>query len=141
MRTPCPDGTWDQVFEYMSEQVIQKKDKTILKKLKALNTATTVPDEIIDQASEKVTARNESTARKCRVHIPLSIQREVINRDKCCQYQSKITNQKCNSTWKLTIDHIQPLWAGGSSEPENLRALCAAHNNKVYQEQTGITYR
>lgn len=78
---------------------------------------------------------------KNRSHIPIRVQRQVLTRDRCCQYRSKITNQKCASTWKLEIDLIQPVWAGGGNEPENLRALCSAHNNKVYEEQAGIQSR
>ena len=80
-----PHGTWDQVFEYMSNQKKQKKDKTIVKK-------------------------------------PKSIKRSKLK------------------TTELTLDGACK-WAGGSNEIENLRTLCSAHNNKVYQEQAGIRSR
>lgn len=132
------DGSWDKAIEYMSDLVIQKKDKTTIKRTKPVKSESLVPcgsgDQFLNQALEPV----KTNKRNPRTHIPVPIQRQVLNRDRCCQYQSKLTNQKCGSTWKLEIDHIKPLWAGGSSELENLRALCAAHNNKVYQEQAGI---
>ncbi|OYZ22160.1 MAG: hypothetical protein B7Y39_08205 [Bdellovibrio sp. 28-41-41] len=132
-----PDGSWDHIFEYMSEQVIQKKDKTSIKTLKPSKAKK------VDATASVLDGNNDQdykpmSARKTRAHIPLSIQRQVLNRDKCCQYHSKITHQKCGSSWKLTIDHIKPLWADGSNELENLRVLCAAHNNKVYHDQAGI---
>jgi hypothetical protein len=74
------------MFKIDVEQVIRKKDKTILKKLKSSNVAATVADRSVDLVSEKQSEPNEFAGRKRRIHIPLPIQREVISRDKCCQY-------------------------------------------------------
>jgi hypothetical protein len=35
---------------------------------------------------------------------------------------------RCGSQAWLEIDHCQPAGKGGSSEPDNLRLLCRAHN-------------
>ena len=45
------------------------------------------------------------------------LRREVLERDgyRC---------QRCGKAGRLEIDHIQPVQAGGSDDPENLRALC-----------------
>lgn len=37
---------------------------------------------------------------------------------------------KCNSTEKLTIDHIIPLSKGGTNYKDNLQVLCAKCNQK-----------
>ena len=57
------------------------------------------------------------------------------------QYKDKITGKTCESKWRLTIDHIIPVWAGGSNEPENLRILCRAHNHGLYRQQAQISQR
>jgi hypothetical protein len=73
-----------------------------------------------------------------RTHIPMSIQRQIFHRDMCCQYKDKSTGKICATTWQLTIDHIKPVWAGGDNDPENLRVLCAAHNQETYRMQANL---
>jgi 5-methylcytosine-specific restriction endonuclease McrA len=65
-----------------------------------------------------------------------SLKKVVIQRDKCCQYKSKVSNKTCGSKWNLQPDHIKPLWAGGEDTLENLRAMCGNHNRQIYREQT-----
>lgn len=36
------------------------------------------------------------------------------------------------------IDHIQPVWAGGTTAPENLRVFCRAHNQYRYKAESGL---
>ncbi|OYZ18961.1 MAG: hypothetical protein B7Y39_12665 [Bdellovibrio sp. 28-41-41] len=71
----------------MSEQVIQKKDKTSIKTLEPLKAKK------VDATSSVLDGNNDQDykpmlARKVRAHIPLSMQRQVLNRDKCCQYHN-----------------------------------------------------
>lgn len=120
-----PNGSWDQVIESMSDFVILKKDKATPKKERASNT---MISEV--KASGKIV----------RSAIPKSIQRAVIVRDTCCQYQSKITGHKCSSSWNLNLDHIKPFWAGGTNTVDNLRVFCASHNAQMYREQAGIRF-
>lgn len=82
---------------------------------------------------------DKSSTSKIRVSIPMVVQREeVYMRDQCCQYQDKKTQTVCGSKWRLNIDHIQPVWAGGTNEIKNLRLLCAKHNRHVYKKQSGL---
>ena len=129
-----PDGSWDHFFEHLSELVIQKKDKTVLKKPRLGKMD--MPEH---QSKQRVQKPVDDTTSKSREAVPLAAQREVYNRDQCCQYQDKSTGHKCSSTWQLTLDHIQPIWAGGSNKVENLRVLCANHNRKVYRQQARIS--
>lgn len=55
-----------------------------------------------------------------------------------CQFVSSETGVKCGSTAFLTIEHIQPRWAGGTNELSNLTVLCKAHNQLQYKSQAGI---
>ena len=45
-----------------------------------------------------------------------------------CGYVDPLTGRRCGSRHFLQIDHIRPVYAGGGNAPENLRALCSAHN-------------
>jgi hypothetical protein len=64
-------------------------------------------------------------------HIPVATRDQVMLRDKQrCTFRSR-SGRKCNSIHNLQIDHIQPFALGGTHDPENLRVLCAAHNQHV----------
>jgi mannose/fructose/N-acetylgalactosamine-specific phosphotransferase system component IIB len=93
--------------------------------------------EIPDGKSDSVATRNSSPV-PVRSAIPVTIQREVFARDKCCQYQYSSTGKCCGSHWQLQVDHIQPLWADGTNDLANLRVLCAKHNRQIYKEQSGL---
>ena len=45
-----------------------------------------------------------------------------------CTYVHHETKRRCTSRHLLQIDHIQPFALGGKTEKENLRLLCAGHN-------------
>ena len=60
--------------------------------------------------------------------IPLAVRREVWKRDGGrCAYVSP-DGRRCNSTWKLELDHIDPAARGGPSTADNLRVACKPHN-------------
>lgn len=187
-----PNGSWNQIFEYVAEKVIQQKDKArVLKKrngnskselgnvnteignmevefdnlnveigsVKAeperLNTKINdmkiepaksneeIESVIVEPHSLQTKSNNtiNQPLKRARQHIPMSVQRSVYSRDKCCQYKNKITGKQCRSQWQLSIDHIEPVWANGSNEPENLRILCASHNREVYRQQANLTVK
>ena len=110
-----PDGTWDKVLEYVSDKVIQQKDKSRLIKS--------------EQKKKPHDAAFDS-------------------RDQCCQftaestikptnkYSAKSTHKICGSKWRLNIDHIKPVWAGGTNDLSNLRVLCGQHNRDLYRRQS-----
>ena len=70
-------------------------------------------------------------------YIPTQIKRLVWTRDQGqCTYICPETKKKCGSKHFLQIDHIHPYSLGGSSKLNNLRLLCAGHNqyrNKLFQ--------
>src|SRR5690606_33758141 len=64
-----------------------------------------------------------------RQSIPAAIRRQVWQRDQgVCRYQDPQTGRKCQSSYQLQTDHIQPLARNGETAPENLQLLCAFHN-------------
>lgn len=63
--------------------------------------------------------------------VPLSVRRLVYRRDGgACVI--------CGSRHRVEVDHITPLFAGGSNDPSNLRLLCKAHNIWRYKQGAGI---
>ncbi len=66
------------------------------------------------------------------------LRKDILNRDRCCQYRDKTTGRVCGSTRFLEVDHVQPRFAGGSNATENLRILCRNHNGYRYwaEQQT-----
>lgn len=44
---------------------------------------------------------------------------------------------RCTATHNLHIDHITPFAKGGTHDPENLRVLCANHNQHEARKQFG----
>jgi hypothetical protein len=71
-------------------------------------------------------------------NIPAAVRRKIFNRDKVCQYKDKTSGKICGGRWYLEIDHIQPIWAGGTDEESNLRLLCRNHNQLIYRKQANI---
>ena len=147
-----PSGSLDQVLEYLCDQIIQQKDKTVKaassKKRKSVAIQNTV-----QKTAQKVNDQNASAVEPsgsvgngspqlnmtyARETIPAKTQREVFARHSCCQSVDQRTKRKCGSTWQLTIDHIRPVWAGGGNENQNLRVLCANHNREMYRGQARI---
>lgn len=62
-------------------------------------------------------------------HITPSLRAEVWKRDGArCSFKDPQTGKICLSKYFLQVDHILPLALGGSSGLENLRLLCANHN-------------
>ncbi len=123
-----PHGSWDQMLEYISDQVMRQKTKP---KSKTKTSQKTKPAQ--EQQAENLLALSPM-----RQNISAQIRRAIFARDRKCQHQDPKSQRKCRSKWNLQIDHVKPVWAGGRSELANLRLLCAAHNLNRYREQVGI---
>lgn len=54
-----------------------------------------------------------------------------------CEYVDPLTGRRCCSRYHLEPDHVVPRALGGSSESENLRAYCRAHNNHAAERVFG----
>lgn len=69
--------------------------------------------------------------------VPKAIQRQVFVRDASqCTFVSD-DGRRCSERGRLQIDHILPLAKGGDDRPENLRLLCAAHNQMMAERHFG----
>ena len=159
-----PDGTWDKVLEYVSDKVIQQKDKSRLikseqkKKPHAAAYDSHVDGEKtknfqahgIDGERTKKTSCYDHAASGQRTYLSKSTERIVFSRDQCCQFTAESTikptneispqskSKICGSKWQLNIDHIQPVWAAGTNDLSNLRVLCGQHNRDLYRRQSNI---
>ncbi len=66
------------------------------------------------------------------------LKKEILHRDQHCQHKEQKTGKICGSKFHLQVDHLHPLFAGGSNQAENLRILCAAHNRFRYSEGDSV---
>ena len=84
------------------------------------------------------TAKTEvQQANKSSRYVPAKIRDQVFIRDGYqCTYVAN-GSTRCDSKHNLHIDHIQPHALGGTSEIDNLRLLCAAHNQMLAKEAFG----
>jgi hypothetical protein len=61
-------------------------------------------------------------------HVPAAVRDAVFARDGGrCTYVG-VNGIPCGSRHQLHIDHVEPFARGGAATPENLRLLCAPHN-------------
>jgi 5-methylcytosine-specific restriction endonuclease McrA len=80
--------------------------------------------------AKKVSRKTPDAARRVEpaTTIPAAVRREVWARDGgCCAYVAP-DGRRCNSRWKLELDHIHPAALGGTPTADNLRLACRAHN-------------
>ena len=73
--------------------------------------------------------KSAGKAKKLSRAIPSELKRHIWKRDEGrCSYIHPETKRRCASKHLLQIDHIKPFSLGGKSELNNLRLLCAGHN-------------
>ncbi len=113
-------GDWLEIFKLMSEDVLNQRDP-LRKKPKASSTQ-----------SETVTV----------VKVPKTLtprlRAEVFRRDHGkCQHRHP-DGSICGSKFQPEVDHITPIFAGGTNELHNLRTLCRSHNHYRYQKGAGF---
>jgi hypothetical protein len=111
-----PNANWAALLEILAEFYLGKKDP------------------LRSKAEQNVpTAISEAAPSQKRAPIPAALRRRIHQRDRVCQWQISPT-MKCGSTYRLEIDHIHPVWAGGPSCEENLQLLCSTHNRLKYEK-------
>ncbi|MEK2688311.1 HNH endonuclease [Bdellovibrio sp. GT3] len=73
-----------------------------------------------------------------RIALLAKDKKRVLSTQSGCQFVDPVTGHKCQSKWKVQIDHKQSLWAGGGNDVMNLQQLCAGHNKLKYRNEAGI---
>ena len=97
-------------------------------KLSADSAASAQKSQQTEQAP-RIFAASAPKLRQANRYIPAAIKRLVWVRDNgCCSYVNPRTGRKCGARRFLHIDHILPFALGGGAEADNLRLLCAGHN-------------
>ncbi len=67
--------------------------------------------------------------------IPLGLRKTLLNPSARCEFKNPQSGKICGGQRFLQIDHIQPVWAGGTNSPANLQVLCAQHNQFKHQQE------
>jgi hypothetical protein len=145
-----PGATNAELFTYLAEFLIQKRDPLVKKPAKAKAAKSQASEAEVEGAvsenhsSDPAVAAATSEAEvpapstPMRRKPPAATIRAVHQRDVCCQWRDRETGEICGALFQTQADHITPLWAGGSDELENMQILCAAHNRLKYQHEAGI---
>jgi hypothetical protein len=142
-----PGATNAELFTYLAEFLIQKRDPLVKKPAKAKAAKSQASEaevkselgvDLTPVAAGTSEAEVKNTATPTRRKLPAATLRAVHQRDVCCQWRDRETGKICGTRFQTQADHIQPLWAGGSDELENMQILCAAHNRLKYRQEAGI---
>lgn len=148
-----PNLSYGELLSILSEEALKKHDprkrtirqkKTSAPKREQRNEAAkkkvtpTPKSEAKDQDLNSIKAvlkratsapKSKQKPRKISRTIPFYLRKYIWERDKGqCTYIHHATKRRCGAIRLLQIDHIQPFALGGKTEKENLRLLCAAHN-------------
>jgi len=94
------------------------------------------PERRTERKSNKPETDNNTRTR----HIPQRVKDEVYRRDGGrCSFRGR-DGKRCGSRWNLQYDHIVPYGKGGDNSPENLRLLCAEHNQLMAEREHGTEH-
>jgi hypothetical protein len=119
-----PNLSLADLVKYMAEQTLKRLDPA-RQEIREARKAPTVQG--VQGAREKRSVGTSEVKPGQRQAIPAATRRAVWKRDSSrCTYTHQ--GKRCNSSYRLEIDHIRPVGLGGSNEMANLRLLCAHHN-------------
>ncbi len=119
------------------EVTLTKEQWQKLEKARALASNATQSNDwgsVLEYLAEKLIRQKEGST------ATMAVKKQVLQRDQGCQYQDKSSGRVCGSQWNLHVDHVQPKWANGTGEKENLQILCQKHNHHRYRQQTGVRF-
>ncbi len=86
-------------------------------------------------AAEDITSGNPDPRR-----IPRAVRRAVFERDGGRCTFTGANGRRCESRWRLELDHIQPVAKGGESTAANLRLRCRTHNRHAAERAFGAGF-
>lgn len=123
--------------EHASNKIHQKNlPQTIESALKVLCEFYMTENKLTEEADTTA----EAPEQKLNKTITPKTRREVIARDKCCQYKDPKSGQLCGSKYFEQVDHKTSQWAGGNHHPKNLQVLCANHNRFKYRKEAQLRW-
>ena len=132
-----PSLSYGELLLILSEEALEKHDpaRKRTKKWSMKKKAVTSPPKLEARQAKTPTITSAAKgkyagkAKKLSRAIPSALKRHIWKRDRGqCSYVHPETKRRCSSKHLLQIDHIKPFSLGGRSELDNLRLLCAGHN-------------
>jgi hypothetical protein len=135
-----PRELYDQIMrcqEHASHKIYQQNmPLTMESAFKILSDFYRTENNLLDEASPT----DKKTEEKLNKTLTPKTRREIIARDKCCQYKDPKTGQLCGSKYFEQVDHKTSRWAGGNHAPKNLQVLCANHNRFKYRKESQLRW-
>ena len=132
-----PKLSYGELISILSKEALKRHDprekNTRQRKEKKVQENPSVKkQEFTDKSAELAVTfapKSEHQIKKISRSIPSHLRKYVWERDGGqCTYVHHETKRRCASRHLLQIDHVQPFALGGRTEKENLRLLCAGHN-------------
>ena len=138
-----PNMSYGELFSLLAELGLNKYDpkRKLTKQNKKIKISAPIQSKkVIDKETSKLPVQianqklhNNQKFLKSTRYIPSVERHHVWMRDQGqCTYICPKTKRKCSSNHLLQIDHIKPFSLGGTHEPDNLRLLCANHNQFTF---------
>jgi 5-methylcytosine-specific restriction endonuclease McrA len=127
--------SFENVFDVLIDEFLERHspkrraERRQKRQAKKSNCQTTKTDRKYKKTkTQKTPPKSQQNKPKRSRHIPAAVRDKVFERDNGrCTYVG-VSGKRCGTTHGLQIDHIKPFARGGSNTPENLRLLCARHN-------------
>ena len=118
---------------------VKTNAKVIIGTEKGGNTKMIKSQKASEQTTKKKINNNQKHLKHTR-YIPSVVRHHVWMRDQGqCTYICPKTKRRCSSNHLLQIDHIKPFSLGGTHEADNLRLLCANHNQFAFSRYQKYT--
>ncbi len=138
-----PSMSYGELFSLLAELGLNKYDpkRKLNKQNKKIKISVPIQSKkVIDKETSKLPVQianqklhNNQKYLKTTRYIPSVVRHHVWMRDQGqCTYVCPKTKRRCSSNHLLQIDHIKPFSLGGTHEADNLRLLCANHNQFTF---------
>lgn len=109
-----PNPSYGKLLEVLADMALQKLDPMEKQQRPRKN-----PTPISESPRVSTNAR----------YIPATLKEKIWRRASGqCEYRDPETKRRCDSRYKLEIEHIHPVSCGGRTEESNIALFCRAHN-------------
>ena len=138
-----PNMSYGELISVLAEVSLNKYDpkrKVKKQEIKIDKQVESNKAEVFDKEPQQTSAltmkqkiNNKQKYLKLKRYISSKVRHHVWMRDQGkCTYVCSKTKRRCLSDHLLQIDHIKPFSLGGTHEVDNLRLLCASHNQFMF---------
>jgi hypothetical protein len=135
------ESSLESLFDHGLDLLIAREEKKRGREKAGQNFSNNqILNSVVDSAIEQDKNKNENKTQPAELtekqknsrFIPIELKRFVFARSKGrCEFVEARTGNRCQSGFRLQIDHIFPFALGGKTEASNLRHYCAAHNRRA----------